>query len=106
MPDLDRDDRIDSEVIEKDKSQIKEPTMYKVVLHNDNYTTKDFVVHVISVIFHKPVIEATRIMLNVHKKGRGVVGVFSWDIANTKVSRVHQLAKENEFPLKCSIEEA
>ena len=99
-------ERIDSEILEKDRDELKEPDLYKVVLHNDHYTTKDFVVLVISRVFHKPVIEATKIMLDVHKKGRGVVGVFTWDIANTKVAQVHQLAKENEFPLKCTVEEA
>ena len=98
-------ERIDSEVLEKNRDELKEPDLYKVVLHNDNYTTKDFVVHVISQIFHKAVIEATKIMLDVHKKGRGIVGVYTWDIASTKVAQVHQLAKENEFPLKCTIEE-
>ena len=97
-------ERIDSEILEKDRSELKEPDLYKVVLHNDHYTTKDFVVHVISRVFHKPVIEATKIMLDVHKKGRGVVGVYTWDIATTKVAQVHQLAKENEFPLKCTYE--
>jgi ATP-dependent Clp protease adaptor protein ClpS len=77
-----------------------------VVLHNDDYTTKEFVVEVLQTVFQKPAIEATKIMMDVHKKGRGVVGVYTWDIAQTKVAQVHRLAKEQEFPLKCTIEAA
>jgi ATP-dependent Clp protease adaptor protein ClpS len=98
--------RFDSDVIEESKKKLKEPDMYKVVLHNDHYTTKDFVVEVIRKVFHKPVIEATKIMLHVHKSGRGVAGVYTWDIANTKAVQVHQLAREREFPLKCTVEPA
>jgi ATP-dependent Clp protease adaptor protein ClpS len=102
----DRQSRFDSEVVEKQDQKVKEPDMYKVVLHNDDYTTKDFVVHVLRVIFHKPPIEATKIMLHVHKTGRGVVGVYTWDVAQSRASKVHQMAREYEFPLKCTVEEA
>lgn len=78
--------------------------MFKVVLHNDDYTTKLFVVEVLQVVFHKPVAEATRIMLQVHRNGRGVVGIYTWDIAQTKVGQVHQLAKDKDFPLRCTVE--
>ena len=104
MADGDNANRFDSEVIEDD--EIKEPEMYKVVIHNDDYTTKEFVVAVIRKVFNKPAIEATKIMLSVHKTGRGVVGVYTWDIANTKATRVHQLARASEFPLKCTVEVA
>jgi ATP-dependent Clp protease adaptor protein ClpS len=80
--------------------------MYKVVLHNDHYTTKQFVVEVIVLVFHKPVIEATKIMMDVHRKGKGVVGVYTWDIAQSRMSRVHQLARRREYPLKCTVEPA
>lgn len=86
--------------------EIREPKMYRVILHNDDYTTMDFVIEVLIAIFHKPAADATRIMLDVHKKGKGVCGVYTYDVAATRVARVHQLAQEREFPLKCSLEEA
>jgi len=88
------------------KPRLKEPKLYRVILHNDNYTTMDFVVKVIVTVFHKPAAEATKIMLDVHKKGHGVVGVFTYDIAATKVSHVHEMARQSEFPLRASYEEA
>jgi ATP-dependent Clp protease adaptor protein ClpS len=100
------DPRFEGELLEEVEKQLKEPDMYKVVLHNDDYTTKEFVVGVLQTVFQKPAIEATKIMMDVHKKGRGVVGVYTWDIAQTKVAQVHRLAKEQEFPLKCTIEGA
>jgi len=100
------DPRFDGELLEEIDQELKEPDMYKVILHNDDYTTKDFVVEVIRIVFHKQAIEATKIMMDVHKKGKGVVGVYTWDLAQTKVAQVHLLAKEQEFPLKCTIEAA
>ena len=85
-------------------SKIEEPTLYKVLLHNDDYTTMEFVVHVLMLVFHKSVEEATRIMLNVHTLGIGLCGVFTFEIAETKVDAVGALARENGFPLKCSME--
>jgi len=85
---------------------LQEPKMYRVILHNDHYTTMDFVVEVLMIVFHKAAAEATKIMLDVHKKGAGVCGVYTYDIASTKVSVVHTMAKRREFPLKCSLEEA
>ena len=90
----------------KNDQEIREPKMYRVVLHNDDYSTMDFVIEVLISIFHKPAADATRIMLDVHKKGMGICGVYTYDIAATRVARVHQLAKKREFPLKCSLEEA
>jgi len=87
------------------KPRLQEPKLFRVVLHNDHYTTMDFVVKVIVAIFHKPAAEATKIMLDVHKKGHGVVGVYTWDIASTRVSRVHEMARQSEFPLRASCEE-
>ncbi|MBN1836508.1 MAG: ATP-dependent Clp protease adapter ClpS [Spirochaetales bacterium] len=100
------DPHVDDELLEEVEKDLEEPDMYRVVLHNDDYTTKEFVVEVLQAVFHKPAIEATRIMLDVHKKGRGVVGVYTWDIAQTKAAQVHQLAREREFPLKCTVEPA
>lgn len=85
---------------------LEEPKMYRVLLHNDHYTTMDFVVAVLMKIFHKSVTEATMIMLDVHRKGMGVCGVYVYDIAVTKVAQVEKMAKDSGHPLKCSYEEA
>ena len=86
--------------------RLDEPKMYRVILHNDHYTTMDFVVTVLMQIFQKSAAEATKIMLDVHKKGKGVCGTYVYDVAVTKVSQIAKMAKEAEFPLKCSYEEA
>ena len=83
---------------------LSEPPLYRVFLHNDNYTTMDFVVHVLQKVFNKKPAEATRIMLNVHRKGVGECGMYPGEIAETKVALVHELAQENSYPLKCSME--
>lgn len=90
----------------KTKETIKEPEQYKVILLNDHYTTMEFVVDVLVTIFHKGITDANRIMLDVHKKGKGVVGVYTWDIASTKAGQVHAAAEANDFPLRCIIEPA
>ncbi|PIF02917.1 MAG: ATP-dependent Clp protease adapter ClpS [Desulfococcus sp.] len=87
------------------KDEIKEPPMYRVLLHNDDYTTMEFVVEILMMVFHKTPEDATRIMFNVHKNGIGVCGVYTYDIAVTKVITVERLARDKEFPLKCSMEE-
>ena len=102
--DLDRG--FDSNVIEESKDETKEPDMWNVLLHNDDYTTKMFVVEVLSSVFHMSAIEATKFMMYVHKNGRGVAGTYTWDISQTKVTRVHEMAKKREFPLRCSTEKA
>jgi ATP-dependent Clp protease adaptor protein ClpS len=86
--------------------EIKEPPMYKVLLHNDDYTTMDFVVQVLMLVFHKSVEQATHIMLNVHKRGIGVCGLFPYEVAETKVETVTRLARANGHPLKCTMEKA
>lgn len=86
--------------------KLKEPDMYRVILHNDHYTTMDFVVEVLMTVFHMPNARATQVMLDVHKKGMGVCGVFTYDIATTKVEQVHYMAKAKQFPLRCSYEKA
>jgi ATP-dependent Clp protease adaptor protein ClpS len=85
--------------------KLKEPNDYRVILLNDNYTTMDFVVEVLMIVFHKGELDANRIMLDVHKKGKGVVGQYPFDIARTKAEQVHALARQQDFPLKCVIEE-
>jgi ATP-dependent Clp protease adaptor protein ClpS len=86
------------------KEKLQEPEEFRVILLNDHYTTMDFVVDVLVVVFHKNEDDANRIMLDVHRKGRGLVGVYSWDIAQTKMDQVHLMAREHDFPLRCIIE--
>ncbi len=88
------------------EKKLKQPPLYKVLLHNDDYTTMEFVVHVLQSVFNHPEAEATQIMLHVHRKGMGVAGVYSHEVAETKVEEVHSLARTHEFPLRCSMEEA
>lgn len=88
------------------EEDLEEPPMYKVLLHNDDYTTMEFVVQILEGVFHKSPAEATHIMLAVHKNGIGVCGVYTAEVAETKVELVHHLAKKNDFPLQCSMEEA
>jgi ATP-dependent Clp protease adaptor protein ClpS len=90
----------------KNDEKYKEPEEYRVILLNDHYTTMEFVVAVLMEIFHKDGDEANRIMLDVHKKGKGIVGVYPWDIAATKAEQVHLVARVHEFPLRCIIEPA
>ena len=97
--------RFEEEFQADSESRLDEPRMYRVILHNDHYTTMDFVVEVIMKIFHRPAAEATKIMLDVHKKGHGVCGIYTYDIAVTKVSQVHRAAKQKGYPLKSSYEE-
>jgi ATP-dependent Clp protease adaptor protein ClpS len=86
------------------RKQTKRPPLYKVLLHNDDYTTRDFVVLVLVRYFHKNQTEATHIMLHVHHNGMGVAGIFPYDIASTKKHQVEQLARQYEMPLKLSLE--
>ncbi|MGM0540387.1 MAG: ATP-dependent Clp protease adapter ClpS, partial [Thermodesulfobacteriota bacterium] len=82
-----------------------EPPQYKVVLHNDDYTTMEFVVYVLKNVFLKSEGEAIQIMLSVHRNGSGVCGIYTYEVAETKVARVHSMAKEEGYPLKCTMEE-
>ena len=94
------------ELEQKVEEDLELPPQFKVLLHNDDYTTMDFVVMVLETVFHKSAEEATLIMLNVHEQGVGVAGVYPRDVAETKVILVHDLARKNEYPLKCSMEKA
>ena len=96
---------IEEEVISEIRDEIDEPPMYKVLLHNDDYTTMEFVVEVLMLVFNKPPEEAVEIMLNVHQKGIGICGVYTYEVSETKVNTVHDLARQNGFPLKCTMEE-
>ena len=89
----------------RSRPKTKQPPLYKVLLHNDDYTTMEFVVYVLQTVFHLDQTRATEIMLHVHQKGIGVAGVYTFEIAETRVSQVHSLAQEHDFPLRCSVEE-
>ena len=88
-----------------DREALQEPPLYKVLLHNDDYTTMDFVVMVLVTVFAKNSDEATRIMLNVHHQGIGIAGVYTREVAETKLAIVHRLARRHQFPLKCTLEQ-
>jgi len=94
----------ESDVATKERQEVKRPPLYKVLLHNDDYTTQDFVVFILVSIFDHQLETATQIMLHVHHRGIGIAGLFPFETAEAKVKQVHDLAREREFPLKCSIE--
>lgn len=102
-PEHERDDAV---VVERSKPKLKRPPLYRVLLHNDNFTTMEFVVHVLATIFGHTEASATHIMLQVHLQGVGVAGIYTHEIAETKVAKVAALAEANEFPLLCTMEEA
>lgn len=88
----------------KAKPKTKKPSMYKVLMLNDDYTPMEFVVHVLERFFNKNRDEATRIMLNVHRRGVGVCGVFTYEVAETKVAQVMDFARQHQHPLQCTLE--
>jgi len=92
------------DVAEEVREDRDEPPLYNVLLFNDDYTTMQFVIEVLMYVFNKSVEESTRIMINVHKKGVGLCGTYPYELAETKVDTVKKLARENGFPLKCSME--
>jgi ATP-dependent Clp protease adaptor protein ClpS len=96
--------KIEDEVAGDVDEEIVEPPMYKVVFLNDDYTTMEFVVEVLMLVFHKSIQQATAIMLDVHTNGRGVCGIYAREVAEAKVQAVHTLAHERDFPLKCIME--
>lgn len=98
--DPDGDEAVATEIERK----VERPRLYKVLLHNDNYTTMEFVVLVLTTVFRHSEAEAVRIMLHVHQRGVGVAGVYSYEVAETKAKKVVDLARENEFPLRCAVE--
>ncbi|WP_026512251.1 MULTISPECIES: ATP-dependent Clp protease adaptor ClpS [unclassified Butyrivibrio] len=91
---------------ERSKSKIKEPRQYNVVMHNDDFTTMEFVVEVLVDIFHKDEVTAEAIMLNVHKNGHAVVGKYPYDLATTKVNAALTRAKNEGYPFRMTVEEA
>ena len=88
-----------------DTIEIKEPRMYKVLLLNDDYSSMEFVIKVLMQIFHHSFEKATEIMLSVHEQGKGLCGVYTYEIAETKVAHVRKMAKEEKFPLRAIMEE-
>jgi ATP-dependent Clp protease adaptor protein ClpS len=90
----------------QERPKLKKPPMFKVVLHNDDYTTMEFVVLVLQRVFRHDEAESSRIMLHIHRTGIGVAGVFTKEIAETKSRKVMELARRYEFPLQCTVEEA
>lgn len=102
----DRRDQTNGDVQERVKTRTVEPTLYKVVILNDDYTTMEFVMQVLETVFQKSPAEAYRIMMQVHRNGSGIAGVYPWEVAETKVQTVIGLAREAEYPLKAAIEEA
>jgi ATP-dependent Clp protease adaptor protein ClpS len=95
--------KTESETRARSKSSL--PPLHKVLLHNDDYTTMEFVVTILETVFHKTPAEANRVMLNVHVQGVGVAGVYPYEVAETKVMKVHSMAQEAGYPLRCSMEE-
>ena len=102
----DRQDETGGAVKERVKTEKKDPTLYKVVLLNDDYTTMEFVLHVLETIFQKSPAEAYRIMMQVHLNGSGIAGVYPWEVAETKVETLTGMARQAEYPLRAAIEEA
>ena len=91
-------------VISKSKTEIKEPSLFKVYLHNDDYTPMDFVVGILESVFNFDNVRANKVMLDVHHKGLGLCGAYPYEIAETKVAIVTDSAREHEYPLKCTME--
>jgi len=91
-------------VVVKSKPKTKKPSMYKVLLLNDDYTPMEFVVHVLERFFNKSREDATRIMLHVHRRGVGICGVYTYEVAETKVTQVIDFARRHEHPLQCTLE--
>ncbi len=94
------------ELVETAEPKVKKPRMYKVVLNNDDYTPMEFVVYVLENFFSMDRAKATRVMMQIHTEGKGLCGVFSRDIAETKVNQVNECARQNEHPLLCSLDVA
>ena len=90
--------------VAESEEKTEEPPLFKVLLHNDDYTTMDFVVHVLQTIFNMAEDQAIQVMLNVHVKGIGIAGVYTYEVAEMKVAKTTAVAREQEFPLLCTME--
>jgi ATP-dependent Clp protease adaptor protein ClpS len=102
---IERDTDRSGEVLEETRAKTDKPRLYKVILHNDDYTPMDFVVVILESIFNKSPAEAYRVMMHVHRNGAGIGGVYSYEVAETKVALTHDRAREEGHPLRCSMEE-
>ncbi|WKY59007.1 ATP-dependent Clp protease adapter ClpS [Vibrio sp. SNU_ST1] len=94
-----------SDLLEKERTKVKPPAMYNVVLHNDDYTPMDFVIEILERLFSLDIEKATEVMLKVHYEGKAICGTYSAEIAETKVAQVTMYSKENEHPLLCTMEQ-
>ena len=101
-----RDDETGVVTQTRTERRLQKPRMHKVLLHNDDYTTMEFVVYVLQGVFHRSETDAVQIMLHVHKNGLGVAGVYTREVAETRITQVEALARSHEYPLRCSLEEA
>lgn len=93
------------ETVAESREKLKKPPLYRVLLHNDDFTTMEFVVHVLQTIFQRSESDALRIMLQVHNQGAGVAGIYTYEVAEMKVAKVTQMARAGEYPLLCTTEE-
>ena len=98
------DSRFEESALAESETKAEEPPLYKVLLHNDDYTTMDFVVWVLQSVFGMAEEQAVQVMLNVHVRGVGIAGIYTYEVAEMKVERTADLAKEHEFPLLCTME--
>ena len=101
FPDIEQD----GDVLTESETRLKKPPLYKVVLHNDDFTTMDFVVFVLQYVFNRSEAEALNIMLKVHNEGVGIAGTYPFEIANMKSEKAKNLARSREYPLLCTVEE-
>jgi len=98
-------DEMDGDVLTESKTRLEKPKLYKVILHNDDFTTMEFVVFVLQYVFNRSDAEAFTIMLKVHNEGIGIAGIYPYEIANMKSEKAVNLAKAREYPLLCTVEE-
>ena len=99
------DTQYEEVAVAESKEKVEEPPLFKVLLHNDDYTTMEFVVWVLESIFNMPEEQAIQVMLNVHLRGSGVAGIYTYEVAETKVEKTTSLAREHEYPLLVTIEQ-
>ena len=104
MPDL-PDIEEGGEVLTETKTRLEKPKLFKVILHNDDFTTMEFVVFVLQYVFNREDIDAFTIMLKVHNEGMGIAGIYPYEVANMKAEKAMNLAKAREYPLLCTVEE-
>lgn len=100
------DSQFEEAAVAATKEKVEEPPLFKVLLHNDDYTTMEFVVWVLESIFNMPEEQAVQVMLNVHLRGSGVAGIYTYEVAETKVEKTTSLAREHEYPLLVTMEQA